>query len=126
MNPYPIELREKVIRAVEQNVASQQKIAEMFSVSARWIRMLIKHKQTHGHIKPLPRTQGRKPAFDQEHLQELEELLMQRCDITLAEIQEHFAGRVNCSYQAVANAIKRLGWSYKKKRYEPLSRTEKM
>jgi transposase len=126
MNPYPIELRQKIIRAVDQKVASQQKIAEIFGVSARWIRKLIKHKQTYGSIEPLPRTQGRKPAFDPKHLQELEELLLQRCDITLAEIQEHFAGRINCSYQAVANAIKRLNWGYKKNRYERLNRIETM
>lgn len=126
MNPYPIELRQKVIEAVEQKVACQQKIADIFGVSARWIRMLIKQKAATGSIEPLPRTQGRKPAFNKEHLQELDELLTQRCDMTLAEIQEHFTGRVNCSHQAVANALKRLSWVYKKNRYEHLSRTEKM
>jgi len=46
--------------------------------------------------------------------------------MTLAEIQHHFKGHVNCSHQAVANAIKRLGWGYKKNRYERLNKTEKM
>jgi transposase len=117
MNAYPIQLRQKVIKAVEQKVSSQKKIAEIFGVSARWIRMLVKQKQTTGSIAPLPRTQGRKPAFNRHHLQELDQLLIRRCDITLAEIQQHFSGRIKCSHQAVANAIKRLGWGYKKNRY---------
>jgi|GEM_PF-5695272 len=47
-------------------------------------------------------------------LKELDELVESRCDITLAEIKEHFSGRVSCSLQTISNNLKRLGWGYKK------------
>ena len=126
MKTYPIELRTRVLNAVDSGVGTQKQIAEIFEVSVIWIQKLLHRRRYTGSIEPLPRTQGRKPAFDNKCLQELDELLDRRCDMTLAEIQHHFKGHVNCSHQAVANAIKRLGWGYKKNHYERLNKTEKM
>ena len=126
MNPYPMELRQRVLEAVDQKLGTQQEIAQRFCVSAVWIRKLLHKRKVTGSIEPAPRTQGRKAAFNQAQLQELDTLLEQQCDITLAEIQQYFKGRVRCSYQAVANAIKRLGWCYKKNRYMRVSKIETM
>lgn len=126
MNPYPIELRQRVLEAVDKKLGTQQEIAQRFCVSAVWIRKLLQKRRMTGSIEPAPRTQGRKPAFKNVLLEELDALLDEKCDITLAEIQEHFKGRISCSHQAVANAIKRLGWGYKKNRYMRLSKIEQM
>lgn len=126
MKPYPIELRQRVLDAVDSGVGTQKHIAEIFEVSVIWIQKLLHKRRQTGSIEPLPRTQGRKPAFNEAQMQELDALLEQHCDMTLAEIQQHFKGRVSCSYQAVANAIKRLGWCYKKNRYMRLSKIETM
>ena len=126
MKTYPIELRTRVLNAVDSGAGTQKQIAEIFDVSVIWIQKLLHRRRYSGSIEPLPRTQGRKPAFNNERLQELDKLLENRCDMTLAEIQQHFKGHVNCSHQAVSNAIKRLGWGYKKNRYEPLNKTGKM
>ena len=125
MKAYPIELRKRVLDAVDSGVGTQKQVAEIFEVSVIWIQKLLHKRRQTGSIEPLPRTQGRKLAFNQTQLQELDALLEQRCDMTLAEIQQHFQGRVNCSHQAVANAIERLGWGYKKNHYMRLSKTEK-
>ena len=74
----------------------------------------------------MPRTQGRKPAFRDQHIQELNDFVKKYPDATLEEIREAFEGRVDCSIQAVANALKRLDWRYKKNRYVRASKTEKM
>ena len=47
-------------------------------------------------------------------------------DLTLEEIKEHFSDKVDCSIVAVHNALKRLGWRYKKNRYGLASKIEKM
>ena len=126
MKTYPIELRKRVLQVADQNQITREEIARMFDVSTFWIRKLLRQRKLTGSIEPLPRTQGRKPAFVGDMLNELDELVKCQCDITLAEIKKHFAGRVSCSLQAIANNLKRLGWGYKKNRYMRLSKTEKM
>lgn len=126
MKTYPIELRRRVLDAVERRLGTQEQIAKTFSVSAIWIRKLLNRKRKTGSIEPLPRTQGRKPAFRGTHIAQLHDFVKKHPDATLEEIREHFVHRVNCSIVAVHNALKRLGWRYKKKRYEPVNKTEKM
>ena len=115
-----------MLQVVDQNQMTREEIARMFDISTFWIRKLLRQRKLTGSIEPLPRTQGRKPAFVGDMLNELDELVKCQCDITLAEIKKHFAGMVSCSLQAIANNLKRLGWGYKKNRYMRLSKTEKM
>ena len=63
MNTYPIELRQRVVEAVDSKVGTKKEIAKTFSVSVSWIRKLLQRRRETGSIEPLPRTQGRKPAF---------------------------------------------------------------
>ena len=126
MNTYPIELRRRVLDAVDNNFGTQRKIANTFSVSAIWIRKLLQRRRETGSIEPLPRTQGRKPAFRGANLQQLNDFVEKKPDATLEEIKEYFAGRVNCSIVAIHNTLKRLGWRYKKNCYVRVSKTEKM
>jgi len=126
MKTYSIDLRKRVLAACDRQEQTITEITKQFQVSRRWIEKLRKKRTEFGTIAPAERTQGRKPAFVGEMLNELNELVKCQCDITLSEIKKHFAGRVSCSLQAIANNLKRLGWGYKKNRYMPLSKTEKM
>ena len=125
MNTYPIELRRRVIRAVDNKIGTKKEIAETFSVSTSWIRKLLQRRRETGYIEPLPRTQGRKPAFRDHHLQDLNDFVEKYPDATLEEIRAFFADRVNCSIVAVHNALKRLEWRYKKNRYMRANKAEK-
>jgi len=115
-----------VLDAVDNNLGTQQKIAHTFSVSAIWIRKLLQRRRKTGSIEPLPRNQGRKPAFRGANLQQINDFVEKKPDATLEEIKEYFAGRVNCSIVAIHNTLKRLGWRYKKNCYVRVSKTEKM
>ena len=126
MNTYPIELRQRVVDAADRHVGTKKEIAKTFSVSVSWIRKLLQRRRETGSIEPLPRTQGRKPAFRGHQLQELNDFVKKYPDATLEEIREFFSGRVDCSIVAVHNALKRLELRYKKNRYVPVSKTEKM
>ena len=126
MRTYPLELRQRVIKAVDNKIGTKKEIAETFSVSTSWIRKLLQRRRETGSIEPLPRTQGRKPAFRDPQLQELDDFIERHPDATLEEIRESFADRINCSVVAVHNALKRLEWRYKKNRYMRVSKTEKM
>ena len=61
MKTYPIELRCRVLDAVEKRLGTQEQIAKTFSVSAIWVRKLLHRKRQTGSIEPLPRTQGASP-----------------------------------------------------------------
>jgi len=126
MNTYPIELRQRVVRAVDSNVGTKKQIATTFSVSVSWIRKLLQRRRETGSIEPLPRTQGRKPAFEGKNLKRLEQFINAHPDATLEETKQHFAGVVECSIVAIHNTLKRLDLRYKKNRYVPASKTEKM
>jgi transposase len=126
MKTYPLELRHRVIRAVDNRIGTKKEIAETFSVSTSWIRKLLRRRKETGTLEPSACTQGRKPAFNGKDLEQLNKYVRENPDSTLEQIREHFSGTVNCSIVAVHNALKRLDWHYKKNRYERVSRTEKM
>jgi transposase len=121
-----MELRQRVVKAVDNKIGTKKEIAKTFSVSVSWIRKLLQRRSETGSIEPLPRTQGRKPAFTGANLEQLNRFVQDNPDATLEEIKEYFSGNVNCSIVAIHYALKRLDWRYKKKRYMPANRTEKM
>ena len=126
MKAYPIELRQRVLQAVDNGLGTREKIARMFKVSTFWIRKLLRQRNQTGEIAPLPYNQGRKPAFRGTDLELLDDFVKENPDLTLEEIKEHFSGKVDCSIVAVHNALKRLGWRYKKNRYERANKIAKM
>jgi transposase len=117
--------RHCVLDAIERRLGTQKQVAKTFGVSAVWIRKLLHRKRQTGSIEPLPCTQGSKPAFRGTHLAELNNFVKQHSDTSLEEIKGHFSGKVDCSLVAIHQTLKRLGWRYKKKRYEQVNVAEK-
>jgi transposase len=126
MKPTSIDLRERIVAAYDAGEGNMQQVADRFKVSLGLVKKLLAQRRNLGTIEPQYQNVGRKPAFDGENLNQLDKFLQKHADATLIEIQEHFSDSVSCSLQAISNAIKRLGWRYKKKHYEPVSKTEKM
>jgi transposase len=125
MKPISIDLRERIVAAYDAGEGTRQQIAERFKVSLGLVKKLLAQRKSLGTIEPQYQNVGRRPAFDGEDLKKLDNFLRKQADATLMEIQEYFNGCVSCSIQAIANAIKRLGWRYKKNRYEPVSKADK-
>ena len=57
MKAYPIELRQRVLHSVDNNVGTRDEIARMFNVSTFWIRKLLRQRHQTGDIAPYPRNQ---------------------------------------------------------------------
>ena len=125
MKPISIDLRERILAAYDAGEGTRQQVADRFKVSLGLVKKLLAQRKNLGTIEPQYQNVGRKPAFDDENLKQLDKFLQKHADATLAEIQEHFSGNISCSLQAIANAIKRLDWRYKKKRYVPANKTER-
>jgi transposase len=117
MKAYPIELRKRVLHAVDSGIRTREQIAAMFSVSTFWIRKLLRQRRDRGDISPQPQNQGRKAVFAGANLQTLDAFVATHPDATLEEIKERFSGTVDCSIVTIHTTLKRLGWNYKKKRY---------
>lgn len=126
MKAYSIDLRKRVIAVYDSGKYTLKQVAERFEVTTRWIQQLRRRRQLEGTIAPHPQNQGRKPAFRGKQLDELNDFVKHRPDATLAEIQSHFSSKVRCSIVAIHYTLKRLGWRYKKKRYMPVSKAEKI
>jgi len=126
MKAYSIDLRKRVLAAYDSGTYSLNLVAKQFQVTTRWIQKLRQRRKQEGSIAPKPQNQGRKPAFQGKNLKRLEQFIKAHPDATLEETKQHFSGVVNCSIVAIHQTLKRLDLRYKKNRYVPASKTEKM
>lgn len=112
---YSIDLREKVIQAVDDKKYSVQEIAQIFNVSDKWIYKLIHQRRETGCIAPLGHGGGREAKFKGESLEELKKLVNSYPDITLQEILDKTG--VDASIMAVHRALKKLNFRRKKNHF---------
>jgi transposase len=88
MVAYSIDLRQRVLAAVDAGEETQQQIAGRFTVSARWIRKLIARRAETGEVGPKPNPGGRKPLIRGEAAQALRDAIAKDPDATLEELRE--------------------------------------
>jgi transposase len=55
MKTYPIELRQKIIDAVDQQLGTYKEIVEIFGITESYIYKLLKQRRETGSLAPLPR-----------------------------------------------------------------------
>lgn len=105
------QVRQRSIAAYESGCGTQAHVAKLYGVDlSTFQRWLYRYRQT-GRASPLPR--GHNPAaLDDSQMQQLDELVRQTPDATLKQLRD--ALRVDCSLVAIHNALKRLGYRYKK------------
>lgn len=114
MVPYSIDLRERVLMAVDASEGTQEEIAERFRVSARWIRKLLARRAATGSIAPEPNRGGRKLLIQGEAADVLRTAIREAPDATVRELRE--ATGVKGCLMTVWRAIKRMELTRKKSR----------
>ena len=114
MNAYSLDLRERVLMAVDAGEVSQQKIATLFHVSARWIRKLLAQRAATGSIAPKSRAGGRPHLIRAEAIDTLREVVRQDPDATLEELRSAI-GFEGC-IMTVWRTLERLKITRKKSR----------
>ena len=122
MNAYSIDLRERVLAACDAKDGTVAQTARRFSVTPRWIYLLKRQRREEGSIAPRGHGGGRTAAFHGPLLAALDQFVQKHPETTLEAIREQFSDCVSCSTVAIHNALQRLGWRYKKSRYERVSR----
>jgi transposase len=119
MKAYSSDLRQRILRAVDQG-HRQAEIAAAFQVSVATIKRYLKLRRETGQvtIKPIP---GRPPTKRAALEAELPEQLATHRDVTLEEhcriFQATHGQRV--SRDTMRRATLRLGWTRKKNRWWP-------
>ena len=123
MKAYSMDFRKRVLAMCDAG-RSTREVAQVFEVSEPWVRRLKQRRREDGIIGPRPSGGRRHGHFDPARLEQLERWLRKHPDATL----EGLLGRVDremglqCSLMAVCRAVKKLGWSLKKRRFEPTSK----
>ena len=127
MNAYSKDLRVKVVNAVDQGIPRKE-LVRIFGVSLPTIERYIRQRRETGELAPKP-SPGRTPTIGAtiEQRRALWAQLESNSDATLerhCELweQEHGA-RVSVS--TMSRAIRKLGWSYKKRVWEPPNETKR-
>ena len=119
MNAYPVELRERILDAVDRGVGSALAVARLFRVAVNSVYNLLRLRAETRTLRPRPNPGGRPPAIPPERHDEVRRLLAEQPDLTLAQIRARLG--IACSEAAVCRTLKKLGLTRKKKRCTPLS-----
>ena len=127
MAAYSLDLRERIVDAVERKIASNRKIAEWFGVHESFLYKLLRQKRERGDIAPLPHGGGARAKLSEEELRELPELVAATPDATLDELREQIKkkARVSVSLSTVCRGLQGLGLSRKKRLSRPAKPTPK-
>ena len=114
MKPYSLDLREKIVSAIEKGKSSYRKTAQRFSVSKSYVQKLVSQKRTEGHL--IPRKQGGSVSSVMEHQARLLEVFEKQPDATLAEYCEllYDATGLWVSQSTLCPTFQRLGLPRKK------------
>jgi transposase len=125
MKAYSVDLRAKVLRAVDQGYPREE-IVKLLGVSRATIKRYLKQRRETGSVAPkaIP---GRPPKKLGPLQAELVAQLQAHDDLGLEEqcrLWEQSHG-VRVSTSTMSRAIKRVGWTRKKRRWVPVSAVRK-
>jgi transposase len=120
MKPYSMDLRERVVSAIEKGDSSFRKVAQRFAVSQNCVERWVKMKRTEGHI--VPRKQGGSVSTVMKHRDQLMRIFKQQPDATKAEYCELLwdTTGLGVSQSTMCRTFQRLNLPLKKKRSAPV------
>lgn len=127
MNAYSEDLRLKALAALDRGMPRKEAVGT-FGVSLATLKRWLKRRREGGGLSPRP-SPGRTPRIlaTSEERRDLWTQLEANDDATLERHRELWEERrgVRVSVATMSRAVRRLGWSRKKDRWEPPSETKK-
>lgn len=115
--PHPKELRERVIRVIEEEGLTIEQAAKRFCVSVSSTQRWLSAKKKTGSIAPQPMGGANRPCIvDEEGGKFVIESLNCNPDLTLRELCDLYKEfcDVNVSTQTMSDTVRRLGFTRKK------------
>ena len=98
MKPHPLELRQRIVAAVDQQEHTIEEVAALFGVSERYVYQLLKLRRETGDLSPLPHGGGAVPKLDEARLLELARLVAEFPDATLDELRDSLTTLINVNH----------------------------
>lgn len=117
MKAYSLDLRERIVRACEQECLTRREAAEDFAVSPAFVQKLLQQLQDEGSIAPKKGGRGPAPKLDAKQAQRLRRFVQDHPDATLQELctQLKEGGGPSISSATMCRALQDLQLPLKKK-----------
>lgn len=125
MKPYPLELRQRIVAAVEQQHGTIGEVAELFNVTERYVYKLLNLHSASGDLAPRLHGGGAPLKLDEKKVCTLADLIAETPDATLEQLREGLRRRcrVTVCTNTVWRAVERLDLTLKKRRAAPAKPT---
>jgi len=117
---YSQDLRDRILAAYDRGMKTRP-IARLFKVSPAWARRVKQRREQFGELTP--RCGGGLVIIKVDRAR-LTELVREDPDATLPELRDRLG--VGCAISTICVALKKLGFSFKKRRSMPQSRIGRM
>lgn len=116
MKPYPLELRQRIVEAVDQQLSTIEEIAGIFQVHSSYVYKLLRQRRDTQDLAPLPHGGGASAKLESEDREVLVDLVAEQPDATLAELREGIRKRkrVSVSVSTVWRWVEALALTRKK------------
>src|SRR5262245_14190037 len=113
MRPYSIDLRQRIVAAIDRGEHSLRQIAHFFSVDLSFLVRLLQRRRATGSVQPKPHAGGATPKLDAAAVQRLLALVRKQPDATLTELRDRRG--IPCHIATIARTLRRHGITRKKK-----------
>jgi transposase len=113
MRPLSNDLRERILKAIDNREGSRRKLAARFCVNPSTITRLLQLRRETGSFDPRPHAGGVTPALEQNALDRLRKLVEETPDAPHAALKQEMG--VTGSRMIICRALQKLGLPPKKK-----------
>ena len=126
MTPIPVPVRRRILQLYERGKSTRE-IAQFFGFCVAAVRRVRQQFRQRGNLEPRTHRSGRRTLLTPERKQQLEALLSEQPDATLAELGARMDRPFRTSTMDLW--LRKLGWKYKKnavrRRTKPAGRGRK-
>jgi transposase len=113
MRAYSLDLRERIVAAIDRGEHSLRQIALLFSVNLSFLVRLLQRRRATGSVQPKPHRGGPPPKLGPTAVRRLLALVRKQPDATLAELRDRLG--IRCHIATIARVLRRHGITRKKK-----------
>lgn len=117
MRAYSVDLRTRVVDAVDKQIGTQKEVARLFGVGCTFIKKLLRQRRESGTLAPKPHGGGHAPKLAEPQREMVRRYIVQeQNDATLEEVQAYVAGKlaVAVSQATVSRMLRSLDLPRKK------------
>ena len=113
---YSLDLRQRIVDAVERGIGTKRAIAGLFGVHESFIYKLLRQQRERGDLAPLPHGGGASAKLTESDLPILYDLVAETPDATLAELGKPMKQRagIEVSQSTLCRALQTLELTLKK------------